>query len=161
LVALASKAYEHQKQRDSVIAEKKREVYRRLLEPWQKVLANIKTGKEGDDLLAHVDLGSIYASAFDTVLYGSERVVERFVEFRSPNASRDGIDILMSFADLLTAMREDVTEKKTTLPAEVVVGTFVNLTEEERLLLRLRAHAAKLIQLKDQNARRSNTTDPT
>ena len=141
-VALALKAFEHQKQRDSAIAEKKKEVYRRLLAPWEHVMVDIKAGKEGDELLKSIDLASMYASAFDAVLYGSESVVQRYVEFRSPDPSRDGIDTLRSLAALLVAMREDVTGKKSTLSVEAVLGTFMNFSEEELVLLRLREYVA-------------------
>lgn len=83
VVAVASKTFEHQKQHEAAIAEKKREVYRRLLSPWERVMVDIKAGKQGDDLLANVDLSTVYSSAFDAVLYGSEAVVRRYVEFRS------------------------------------------------------------------------------
>jgi len=141
-VALASKAFEHQKQRDSAIAEKKREVYRRLLAPWEHLMVEIKAGKQGDDLLRSLDLASVYASAFDAVLYGSEAVVQRYVEFRSPSTERDGIDTLRALAALLVAMREDVTGKKTALSVESVLGTFMNFSDEERVLLRLREYVA-------------------
>jgi len=141
-VALAAKAFEHQKQRDSVIAEKKREVYRRLLSPWEQLMVQIKAGKQGDDLLKELDLAAVYAGAFDAVLYGSEPVVQRYVEFRSPDEGRDGIDTLRALAALLVAMREDVTGKKTSLPVEAVLGTFMNFSDEERVLLRLRDYVA-------------------
>lgn len=142
LVALASKSFEHQKQHEAAIAEKKREVYRRLLSPWERMMVDIKAGKQGDDLLANVDLGSIYSSAFDAVLYGSEAVVQRYVEFRSPKPSRDGIDTMRALAALLVAMREDVTGKKAKLPVEAVLGTFVNFSEAELVALRLREYVA-------------------
>src|SRR5205823_9687473 len=116
-----SKAFEHQKHREAAIAEKKREVYRRLLAPFEKVMVDAKAGKQGDDLLANVDLGAMYSSAFDAVLYGSESVVQRYVEFRSPNPSRDGVDTMRALAALLVAMREDVTGKKSALPVEAVL----------------------------------------
>jgi hypothetical protein len=141
-VALASKAFEHQKQRDLAIAEKKREVYRRLLAPWEQLMLQIKAGKHGDDLLKELDLSAVYASAFDAVLYGSEKVVQRYVEFRSPDEGRDGIDTLRTLAALLVAMREDVTGKKTSLSVEAVLGTFMNFSDEERVLLRLRDYVA-------------------
>lgn len=141
-VTLASKAFEHQKQRDLAIAEKKREVYRRLLAPWEQLLVQIKAGKQGDELLKDLDLSAMYASAFDAVLYGSEKVVERYVEFRSPDEGRDGIDTLRTLAALLVAMREDVTGKKTSLSVEAVLGTFMNFSDEERVLLRLRDYVA-------------------
>jgi hypothetical protein len=140
--ALASRAFEHQKQREFAIAEKKREVYRRLLAPWEQLMVQIKAGKQGDDLLQRLDLAAIYASAFDAVLYGSETVVQRFVDFRSPKADRDGIDSLRALAALLVAMREDVTGKKTALSVESVLGTFMNFSEEERVLIRLREYVA-------------------
>lgn len=141
-VAFASKAFEHQKQRDSAIAEKKREVYRRLLAPWEHLMVEIKAGKEGDDLLRSLDLASVYAGAFDAVLYGSEAVVQRYVAFRSPSIERDGIDTLRALAALLVAMREDVTGKKTALSVESVLGTFMNFSDEEPVLLRLREYVA-------------------
>lgn len=139
---LASRAFEHQKQREFAIAEKKREAYRRLLAPWENLMVQIKAGKQGDDLLHSLDLAAVYASAFDAVLYGSESVVQRFVDFRSPGADRDGIDSLRALAALLVAMREDVTGKKTALSVESVLGTFMNFSDEERMLLRLREYVA-------------------
>jgi hypothetical protein len=143
VVALASKSFEHQKHHEAAIAEKKREVYRRLLSPWERVMVDSKAGKRGDDALANVDLASVYSSAFDAVLYGSEAVVQRYVEFRSPNPSRDAIDTMRALAALLVAMREDVTGKKATLPVEAVLGTFMNFSQEELLALRLREYVAR------------------
>jgi hypothetical protein len=142
VVALASKAFEHQKQHQSAIAEKKREVYRRLLAPWEQLMVEIKAGREGDDLFKSLDLASVYAGAFDAVLYGSEAVVQKYVEFRSPGNNRDSIDTLRSLAALLVAMREDVTGKKTALSVEAVLGTFMNFSDEERVLLRVREYVA-------------------
>lgn len=142
VVALVSKSFEHQKHHEAAIAEKKREVYRRLLAPWERVMVDSKAGKKGDDLLANVDLAAVYSSAFDAVLYGSEAVVQRHVEFRSPDSSRDGIDTMRALAALLVAMREDVTGKKAKLPIEAVLGTFMNFSQEELLALRLRDYVA-------------------
>jgi hypothetical protein len=142
-VALLSKAFDQQNQREAAIAEKKREVYRRLLTPWEKLLVKINAGEKSDDLLKGIDLEAMYAGAFDAVLYGSETVVQRFVEFRSPTSShRDAIDTMRSLAALLVAMREDVTGKKTALSVESVLGTVVNFTDDERLLIRLREYVA-------------------
>ena len=142
-VAVVSKAFEHRQLRDTAIAEKKRDVYRRLLAPWERMMIDIKAGKETDAVVAGVDLAAVYASAFDAVLYGSDLVVQRYVEFRTPDASRDGVDAMRAMAALLVAMREDVTGKKTALSTEAVLGTFVNFTDDERLKLRLRDHLAK------------------
>jgi hypothetical protein len=140
LVAVASKSFEFQKDREAAIAEKRRDVYRRLLAPWERLLVDSKSGKTGDDMLANIDLAAMYASCFDAVLYGSDAVVQRYVAFRTPDANRDGLDTMRDLAKLLVAMREDVTGKKSTLSEEAVLGTFVNFSEEERLLLRLRQH---------------------
>jgi len=142
VAAVVSKSFEHQKQRETAIAEKKREVYRRLLAPWERIMVDSKTGKQGDNLLANVDLAAVYSSAFDAVLYGSEAVVQRYVEFRSPDPARDGIDTMRALAALLVAMREDVTGKKATLPIEAVLGTFMNLSQEELLAVRMREYVA-------------------
>jgi hypothetical protein len=142
IVALALKRFEYQKQHEAALAEKKREVYRRMLVPWEQVMAHSKTGKQEDDQLAHVDLAAVYSSAFDAVLYGSEAVVQKYVEFRWPDRSRDPIDMMRSLAALLVAMREDVTGKKAQLPVEAVLGTFMNFTQEELLALRLRDYVA-------------------
>lgn len=142
VVALTSKSFEHQKQHQAALAEKKREVYRRMLAPWEQIMVAGKTGKEGEDLLAQVDLSSVYSSAFDAVLYGSEAVVQKYVAFRSPDPSRDPIDMMRSLAALLIAMREDVTGKKANLPVEAVLGTFMNFSQEELTVLRLRDYVA-------------------
>jgi hypothetical protein len=117
VVAVASKSFEHQKHHEATIAEKKREVYRRLLSPWERVMVDSKAGKQGDDLLANVDLAAVYSSAFDAVLYDSEAVVQRYVEFRSPDPSRDAIDTMRALAALLVAMREDVTGRRPLCPS--------------------------------------------
>jgi len=102
-----------------------------MLAPWEQVLVHSKAGKQGDELVANVDLAAVYSSAFDAVLYGSEAVVEKYVDFRSPDPSRDPIDMMRSLAALLVAMREDVTGKKANLPVEAVLGTFMNFSQEE------------------------------
>ena len=142
IVTFASKSFEHQKQHEAALAEKKREVYRRMLAPWEQVMVDSKAGKQGDDVLANVDLAAVYASAFDAVLYGSEAVVQKYVDFRSPNPSRDPIDMMRAMAALLIAMREDVTGKRASLPIEAVLGTFMNFSQEELLALRLREYVA-------------------
>lgn len=143
VVAVASKSFEFQKDREAAIAEKRRDVYRRLLAPWERLLVDTKSGKTGDELLATVDLAALYASCFDAVLYGSDTVVQRYVGFRSPDQNRDGMDVMRDLAKLLVAMREDVTGRKSSLSEEAVLGTFINFSEEERLLLRLRQHVEK------------------
>jgi hypothetical protein len=142
IVTFASKSFEHQKQHETALAEKKREVYRRMLAPWEQVLVNSKAGKQGEEVLAYLDLAAVYSSAFDAVLYGSESVVQKYVDFRSPNPSRDPIDMMRDMAALLIAMREDVTGKKSSLAVEAVLGTFMNFSEEELLALRLREYVA-------------------
>ncbi len=141
-VAIVSKRFERNQQHESVLAEKKREVYRRMLVPWEQVLVHTKTGKQGDDLLAAVDLAALYSSAFDAVLYGSESVVKKYVEFRTPDPSRDAVDMMRALAALLLAMREDITAKKSSLPVESVLGTFMNFSQEELLLVQLREYVA-------------------
>jgi hypothetical protein len=141
-VAWVSKNLEHQKQRQAALAEKKREVYRRMLAPWEQVLVHSKTGG-GEDILAAIDLAALYSSAFDAVLYGSEPVVQAYVKFRSPVPDRDPLDMMRSLSTLLIAMREDVTGKKSVLPVETVLGTFINFSEEELVLLKLREYVAE------------------
>jgi hypothetical protein len=165
-VALVSKAFEHQKQQDAAIAEKKREVYKRLLGPWEHLMVDLKAGKEGAELGKGLDLAAVYSSAFDVVLYGSENVVERYVQWRSPDAERDAIDTLRSMAALLVAMREDVTGKKTALSVEAVLGTFMNFKDEERFLIRMREYVAthpeaqeKLRQVLAQPQKQAPSTD--
>lgn len=143
LSILASKSFEHQKHHEAAIAEKKREVYRRLLTPWERMLVEIRSNKQGDELLANVDFAALYASSFDAVLYGSETVVQRYVNFRSPDTERDPIDFMRALAALLIAMREDVTGKKTKLSDEAVLRTFVNFKPEELVALRLREYVSK------------------
>ena len=50
---------------------------------------------------------------------------------------------MRSLAALLIAMREDVTGKKSSLSVEAVLGTFMNFSDEERVLLRIRDYVAK------------------
>lgn len=142
VVAFVSKRFERSQQHESVLAEKKREVYRRMLVPWEQVLVHTKTGKHSDEILASLDLSALYASAFDAVLYSSEAVIKKYVEFRTPDPSRDGIDMARALAALLLAMREDITGKKSQLPVESVLGTFVNFSQEELLLVQLREYVA-------------------
>lgn len=151
LVTLVSKGFDFRKQQEAAIAEKKREVYRRLLAPWGRVLAGVKTGgtdenaqaePSGEALLEGVDMEELYASLFDAILYGSEGVVERFVEFRSPDGDRDPIDVIRAFGRLLIALREDVTGKKATLTEEAVLRMFVNFTPEQLMLVRLREYVS-------------------
>lgn len=49
---------------------------------------------------------------------------------------------MRSLAALLVAMREDVTGKKSALPMEAVLGTFVNFRDDELVALRLREYVA-------------------
>jgi len=143
LSVLVTKALEFQKQREAAIAEKKRDVYRRLLAPWIRLLVEIKAGRVGDDLLSKIDLAELYGSSFDAALYGSDAVVKRYVEFRSPEAVRDPIDMLRALAALIIAMREDVTGSRTMLSEESVLRTFVNLKPDELAVLRLREYVTK------------------
>jgi hypothetical protein len=53
------------------------------------------------------------------------------------------MDVILDLAKLLVAMREDVTGKKSTLSEEAVLGTFVNFSEEELVMLRLRKYVEK------------------
>ena len=138
-----TKAFDHMQNREITIAENKREVYRRLLQPWEGVMVNVKGGKEGEDLIAAVDLGAMYASSFDAVLYGSEEVVQRYVAFRTPQPNRDPLDMMIAFAHLLVAMREDVTGKKTELSAEAVLSTIINFSDDERAIVRMREFVSK------------------
>jgi len=143
VVAVASKSFEYQKDHEAALAEKKREVYRRLLIPWERLLVDLRSKKDGDDLLANVDLPALYASSFDAVLYGSAAVVQKYVEFRSPDHERDPLDNLRALAGLLIAMREDVTGKKANLSEESVLKTFINFKPEELVMLRLREYVSK------------------
>ncbi len=143
LTFLFTKTIEAQKQRETAIAEKKREVYKRLLAPWIAMLVQIKAGKAGDDMLATVNFEELYASSFDAALYGSEDVVRRYVAFRSPEKQPDPMYMLRSMAALILAMRQDVTGQKSKLSEEVVLRTFVNLKPEELVILRLREYVAK------------------
>src|SRR5260370_5994582 len=145
VASFALKSYEFRKQHEALIAEKQREVYSRLLAPWIQTLVRIKDGKTADDMLAGVDLSGLYASSFDTVLYGSEAVLRRYVEFRCGEEGRDSIDTLRNFANLLIAMRADITGQKSFLSEEAVLRTFVNLQPEERVVLQLREYAAKIL----------------
>jgi hypothetical protein len=142
-VTVVSKSFEFQKNRDAAIAEKRRDVYRRLLEPWGRLFVDGKSGKTGHDMLANIDLAAMYNSCFDAVLYGSDAVVQSYVTFRTPDQKRDGLDVMRDLAKLLVAMREDVTGRKSTLSEEAVLGTFVNFSEEERQLLRVRQYVER------------------
>jgi hypothetical protein len=157
---LFTKTFEFQKQREAAIAEKKREVYRRLLAPWIRVLVETKAGKAGDDLLSKVDLGELYTSSFDAALYGSEEVVKRYVDFRSPDTERDPMDMLRSLAALVIAMRQDVTGQKPKLSEEVVLRTFVTFKPEELVILRLREYVAKNPEAQKKLAEITNQTKP-
>lgn len=141
-VAVVNKALDRQKQRESAVAQKRREVYRGMMSPWEHVLAKVNAGSKGEDVMEGLDLAEVYANAFDAVLYGSEPVVRKYVEFRTPQPSRDGLDTMRAMAALLIAMREDVTGQKSALSEEDVLGTFVNLEDAERVALRLRKHLA-------------------
>lgn len=143
LSILLAKSFEFQKQHEAAIAEKKREVYRRLLVQWERVLVEIRANKPSEELLSTVDFTALYASQFDAVLYGSEKALQRYVEFRSPEAKPDPIDMLRALAGLLIAMREDVTGRPSTLSEDVVLRTFVNFKPEEIAILRLREYVSK------------------
>ncbi|MBS1839709.1 MAG: hypothetical protein JST77_02545 [Acidobacteria bacterium] len=156
VASVALKSYEFRKQHEALIAEKKREVYSRLLAPWIQTLVRIKDGKTADDMLVGVDLSGLYASSFDTVLYGSESVLRRYVQFRCGEEGRDSIDTLRDFANLLIAMREDITSQKSFLSEEAVLRTFVNLQPEERVVLQLREYAARMLSRAGQSSSESD-----
>jgi len=102
-----------------------------------------RANKAGDDLVSTIDFAALYASSFDTVLYGSEMVLQRYVEMRAPETERDTIDTLRALAGLLIAMREDVTGQPSTVSEDVVLRTFVNLKPEELVVVRLREYLSK------------------
>src|SRR2546427_12500397 len=66
LSVLVTKWFEFQKQHGAPIAEKKRDVYRRLLSPWETILVAIRANKPNAELLSVVDFASWYGSVFDT-----------------------------------------------------------------------------------------------
>lgn len=140
IAALASfvltKNYEFQKQREAALAEKKRAVYRELLASWQKLMVDAKS--DNPKPLAAEFLETVYGNAFDAVLYGSEKVIQKYAEFRAPRGERDPVDLARDLANLLLAMREDVTGKGITLPTETILRTFMNLSDEQVAIVGLR-----------------------
>lgn len=149
---VVTKTFEYQKQREAVIAEKKRDIYKRLLAPWIQVIVDAKAGKSGDDVTASINFSELYASSFDAALYGSDDVVNRYVSFRSPEVAHDTIDMLRALAALVKAMREDVTGQKSKLSEEAILRTFVTFKPEELVVLRLRDYVAKNPQAQKQLA---------
>lgn len=143
LTFFVSKSYEFRKQREAALAEKKRTVYRGLLAPWEKLLVELKADKPVEGAITPELLAAVYGSAFDTVLYGSETVIRKYAEFRAPESAHDPIDLLRALAAVLVAMREDVTGQKSTVPEDVVLRTFMNLSSEQLLLVRLREYVSK------------------
>lgn len=131
---LASKSFERVKEHETTIAEKRRDVYRRLLMPWGRMMANVRSKK--DDLHDGVNFEDFYGSTFDAILYGSEEVVQRYVALRSPDGKLDAVGFLRALSSLLIAMREDVTKTKAQLSDEAVLRTFVNFKPAELEALR-------------------------
>ncbi len=143
VVTLLMKKYEFQKRHDAIIAEKKRDVYKRLLEPWASVIAHLNKGKKGDEMFEGVEMSRFYESAFDAALYGSEEVLQHYAAFKTTDADVDEIDRIRNLAKLLIAMRVDVTGKRSNISHDAVLRTFINFKPEELILLQLREYVEK------------------
>ncbi len=140
---VVTKTFEFNKQREAAIAEKKRTVYRDLLAPWERILAEAAKGNDTIATLTPEFLATVYSNAFDVVLYGSDKVIQAYSEFRRPVKDRDPLDMVRALANLLSAMREDVTGASSGLPTPVILGTFMNLSDEDVVKFQIRDFVAK------------------
>jgi hypothetical protein len=135
----ASRIYESWKESKARLHEKKREVYSKLLKPYQSILIGslsnkVSSSKKTNDVSpAMIELAA--NAAFDTILYGSDDVVRAYGTFRNVNAGEQVSTemTLRNLSRLLKAMRKDLGHSWTTLNDAEILEMFINLTTEEKI----------------------------
>ena len=135
---LASRLYETWKENKTRLYEKKRDVYARLLHPWQSILIGViatKDKKGNEQKLSPEFITKAAQAAFDAILYASDDVIRDYGNFRTCTAE-DGVTTEIMFArltKLLKSIRKDLGNTYTNLTDVEILQMFMNLTPEEKI----------------------------
>lgn len=131
---LASRIYEAWRESRARLYEKKREVYKKLMAPWQNLLLKSITKKEDNPQLSNDELEQTANAAFEAILYASDDVVKQYGKFRNmdfANLEEPKI-MLRELAILYKEMRKDLGHSFTSLDEIDILLMFINMSEEER-----------------------------
>ena len=140
---IISKIIEDLKESKQRIYEQKRTYYNELIKPFRDILKNSKS-KNGKNELTPKQIADAMDTAFDNILYASDEVIEKYGRFRNNSTNNEqensnNVDkTLKLFADLLLAMRKDLGNKYTTLDEVHILRMFINMTEKDEELYRLK-----------------------
>ncbi len=128
-----SRIYESVKSNKERLYEKKRDVYRKLLDPYVKSLISMtKEESEREDVITDEVVAEAIVCAFDAVLYASDDVIKSYSQFRIDALKKgDTASIANNLANLLKAMRKDLGHTFTTLSNLDILQAFINFDENE------------------------------
>lgn len=135
---LVSRLYETWKENKTRLYEKKRDVYARLLHPWQSILiGNIanKDKKNSEQKLSPELITEAAKAAFDAILYASDDVIKDYGYFRNVTAEAGvTVEIVLGrLTKLLKSIRRDLGNTYSNLSDVEILQMFMNLTPEEKL----------------------------
>lgn len=135
---LVSRLYETWKENKTRLYEKKREVYARLLHPWQSILVGTIAAKDKkgvEQKLPTEFITKAANAAFDAILYASDDVIRDYGNFRTCTAEA-GVTTEIMFGrltKLLKSIRKDLGNTYTNLTDVEILQMFMNLTPEEKI----------------------------
>lgn len=135
---LASRFYEAWKENKTRLYEKKREVYARLLNPWQSILIGAianKGNKDVEEKLSPELIREAATAAFDAILYASDDVIKDYGAFRIVTAEHGvTVEIILGrLTRLLKSIRKDLGNTYSNLTDVEILQMFMNLTPEEKI----------------------------
>ena len=134
---LASRLYESWKENKTRLYDKKRDVYARLLYPWQSILiGNIakKDKNKSDNSLSPELIKQAATAAFDAILYASDDVIRDYGNFRTVTAEgKVTTEIMLGrLTKLFKSIRKDLGNTYSNLTDVEILQMFMNLTPEEK-----------------------------
>lgn len=131
-----SRLYETWKENKTRLYEKKREVYSRLIRPWQSILISSMANKDkkNDVKVSPELITEAGNAAFDAILYASDEVIKDYGIFRTTAAEGNPTPelVLGNLTKLLKSIRKDLGHTYSNLTDTEILLMFMNLTETEK-----------------------------